>query len=314
MRISRLSIVKRLVVKSASLVLFVLLFWCLTLDNPTHATPEFQRTGSTSPASSAVPGPTPPAAGTSISLVSADPRFQYFLIKRTYAEMWPAFEVMNLRGDPFDLESCYYADEDLDTSEDNKVGLLATLAHDVVRLRKNLTRHGYPESVWRPLLLQFEEEQLVLSIEELGKPYSAEPESPEVEPEPTPAERHRKQFLRKMARALRSYRRRTAPTLPEIYYEGGCGAGGVGVNIRTEPANGRVIFIPVFFYRLCKAQQIDPDDVTQCDRWREPAEGILSEVSGDYFYRASWPDGVEKRGRFSFTHLKDDETVTIRKP
>jgi hypothetical protein len=96
--------------------------------------------------------------------------------------------------------------------------------------------------------------------------------------------------------------------------EGDCGAGEVAVNITTQPPDGRVYFIPVFSFLLCREQRLDPEDMAHCDRWREPAQGLLVEVSGDYFYRAVWPDGVQRRGRLSFTNLEEGQTVTIRKP
>ncbi len=304
--------VKRFIIEPASLAAYIFLLLCSIPDDTTHATPDANLTISPSSALSAAQSSKTPAVKTSTSLVSEAPRAQYFLIKRAYAEMWPVFEDQVV-DDPFDLESCFFAAESFDLSETDPIAPLAELAFRVIRLRKNLTRSGYPKSVWGSLLLQFEEEQLVHSIEEMGKPYPVT-ESGEIDVDQTPTNRHKELFLLRIEMALRSYRQRRAPKLPKIYSDGGCGSGGIGVNIRTEPSNGRVVFIPVFFYRLCKAQRIDPDDLNQCDRWREPAEGLLTEVSGDYFYRASWPGGVVRRGHLSFTNLEDGQTVTIHKP
>jgi hypothetical protein len=253
------------------------------------------------------------AARTSRSLVSADPRAQYVVLKQTFARMInngaiPAYVPKG--KDPFDLTlDCasggdYLGLSDKESETTSAVSTLSNLAFNVVMFRIGLSRAGYPESVFRPLLIQLEDEQLPLRLREIGRRYSGDP---------FPSERHYDAFKQKIIRELNSYRQRMAPTLPPIVNEGECGAGEVGITVRTEPTNGRVIFIPTFFYEVCKTQQIDPDDPAQCDRWREAPDGALFDVAGDYFYRAFWPDGVQRRGRLSFTNLKDGQTVTFRK-
>jgi hypothetical protein len=186
---------------------------------------------------------------------------------------------------------------------------LSDLAFEVVRLRVTLNKLGYPETAWKSILDQFESELLPLYIGQIGKPYSSDEGSGWQS-----IERTTTQFQNKILKKLADYRKQYAPTLPTIYYEqGNCGAGEISIHVRAEPSNGRVLFIPVFFHYLCKVEHKNPDDITDCDRWREPVDGQLFEVAGDYFYVAVWPDGARQGGRLSFTKLRDGQTVTFSK-
>ena len=243
---------------------------------------------------------TPPTGGaskSSKSLLSTDPRAQYFLIKRSYASM--VAEPDALDTGQFDINSCYYASDELGVPADDPVVPLAELAYEVVYISKVLKKAGYPERVWAGALSEFESGQLARRTQ--GR-YVHDPED-----EGYLAARHN------IVRAASEYREETGGDLPEVTDEGGCGAGGIGVVVATQPAGGRVNFIPVFFYRLCKAQNLNPDDTSQCDRWRETVSGVLTDVSGDYFYRAVWPDGSEKTGQVSFTNVVEGQTVTFSK-
>jgi hypothetical protein len=87
-----------------------------------------------------------------------------------------------------------------------------------------------------------------------------------------------------LASALNAYREREHKSIPEIRVSGEkcTGAGGQTVTITTDPHDGRVSLIPIFFYKLCKAQKIDPNDDDACDRWREVPKGVERTLSGDY--------------------------------
>jgi hypothetical protein len=240
--------------------------------------------------------------------VAGDPKAQYSIVKQTFTNLIPDSELATAReelfpGEPYDLEDCGRGASYVDLPDGDPFEPLANLAYKIEYLRKSLSKLGYPEAVWNPLLIRFENEQLTLLLQEMGKeynPYSA-------------SSQHYEAFKQEMVEQLGDYRRQAAPDLPEVVYVGGCGAGDIAITVKTEPANGRVMFIPVFFFALCKAQQLNPSDPAQCDRWREPVDGVLG-VSGDYFYRASWPDGTEKQGRLSFNKIEDGQTVTIRRP
>jgi hypothetical protein len=115
---------------------------------------------------------------------------------------------------------------------------------------------------------------------------------------------------------LNEYRKRAANKLPKIIVEGGgCGAGGLTVRIATDPRGGQILIIPVFFYQLCKAQNLAPEDFKLCDRWREIPDGFNAEVSGDYNYIVRWSNGGRREGVLPFSSMGDGEKkLTLRAP
>ncbi|HEY9422217.1 MAG TPA: hypothetical protein VIW92_12440 [Thermoanaerobaculia bacterium] len=222
---------------------------------------------------------------------------EYLTLKRTFQKMVETGEIkvspVRYQG-AVDLMDCAlghtYLGSETASHVSSQTRQRADLAYEVVRLKKLITQLGYPESVWRPVLLAIEQEgQKKFDPIEGG-------------------------HLERLSETLNAYRRQSAPSLPKTMIEGGCGEGEVGIRLATRPGNGQVRLIPVFFYKLCEVQKIDPDDPRRCDHWREPAQGALLDVSGDYIYRASWPDGVKRNGRLSLTNLEHGQTVTISKP
>lgn len=183
----------------------------------------------------------------------------------------------------------------------------ASAAFQSVWFERTLSRLGYPPAVWQPALAGMETAYLALLR---APPAAAGPDD-----DPFLAnDRIEDEARGALLPLLNAYRAQENPALPLAYIEGGCGAGEIGITVATSPANGVVQFIPVFFHRLCSVQGIDPDDPGTCDHWREPAEGVLFDVAGDYRYRAYWPDGSRRTGTLAFTNLEDGQTVTIRKP
>ncbi|MFL6261193.1 MAG: hypothetical protein ACJ76Y_15950 [Thermoanaerobaculia bacterium] len=232
-------------------------------------------------------------------LEKEEPRSQYTLFKNTFERMF-AQGVIKLEfiidEGKVDLIDCTSGSDYLNLGKRKasaRTLRLADVAYEIVHWRVLLSSLHYPSKVWQPLLEEYEQERLRGALQTRG------PEAVE-------------RFARKLQGTLNRYRAASAPQLTPVMAEGGCGAGEVGVRIATVPGNGRALFIPVFFYELCKTQRIDPDDPAHCDRWREPADGMLFWVAGDYFYRATWPGGAQRRGRLSFTHLEDGQTVTLR--
>jgi len=244
-------------------------------------------------------------------LEKEEPRSQYLLFKNTFERMFAQgvikLEFIRDEG-KVDLVDCTSGADYFDLGK-RKVSArtlrLANVAYEIVHLRALLSSLHYPSKVWQPLLEEYEQEQLREAIQS-----SRSSESEALAKAGYVTER----FKQKLRDTLNRYRAASAPQLTPVMAKGECGAGEVGVRIATVPGNGRALFIPVFFYELCKTQRIDPDDPVHCDRWREPADGMLFWVAGDYFYRATWPGGSLRRGRLSFTHLEDGQTVTLRKP
>ena len=89
---------------------------------------------------------------------------------------------------------------------------------------------------------------------------------------------------------------------------------GAIVSVATVPIAAQVMFIPTFFYELCKVQKQNADDPNGCPQWREAVEGKLQSVAGDYMYFVRWRDGVVRRGKRSFDMGDDGRTITLRKP
>lgn len=88
-------------------------------------------------------------------------------------------------------------------------------------------------------------------------------------------------------------------------YTDGCGGGELPVKINTQPSGAKVHYIPLFFYNLCKARGIPPDDFTACTGWVSAAK--KSEyLSGKYFYIAQWPNGKSRSDIFNVEEFEDD--------
>ncbi len=250
-------------------------------------------------------------AATSKFLISNDPTGQYYLIKRTLSKLIAAEKVEftdELYPEPFDLIDCsfggvIYALSD-ENYRDDSIKILTALAYDILRLRIALKKIGYPEVIWRPLLIQMESEQLILRLNEIGFHYKGE----------SPSDKHFNRSLRNIKYRLEDYRQHNNRRLQEVVVEGGCGDAGSEVKIKTEPPNGRVMFITVFLHKFCEAQQLNPDDPSRCDHWIERKQGMTFDALGDYFYFAFWPDGKQQRGRLSFTnYMEEIETIVFRK-
>lgn len=216
----------------------------------------------------------------------------------------------------FDLVDCSGGSDYLPwnadgSADDTRMHSLADTAYEVLRLQGVLQALGYPESAWKPQLEAYESQSIAAAAESRAAP--AAESDPEAWSTDDPADDPQSRLHEALKDSLNRSRAGASPPLPIAFVEGGCGAGEVGVRIATQPADGTALFIPSFYYRLCKVRKIDPEDTDACDHWREPAEGVLMDVSGDYRYRVRWPDGHVRRGKFSFTNLEEGQTVTIRR-
>ena len=235
--------------------------------------------------------------------VAAQSTSQYSVVKRTFEGMFASGSIKaqftrdEETGYKADLYTCTEGREFLgnDTAERMRsLAQTANVAYEIAWLQAVLTKLGYPREAWSGLLSRYESE--LLAARSIDRQQTVKAAS-----------------IQRIVAALTAYRR-GHPSLPPVTSEGGCGAGEIGVKIRTVPSDGRVEFIPVFFYELCRKQSANPNDAAQCPYWRQPAEGLLFSVAGDYFYRAVWRDGRTSNGRLSFTKLEDGQVVTFRKP
>lgn len=110
---------------------------------------------------------------------------------------------------------------------------------------------------------------------------------------------------------LAAYRRAHTPRLPRVKSEGGCGSGETPIKIHTVPDSARVFLVPQFYYDLCKARTIDPEDVDRCRYWVKSIGGQSLSLSGRYRYQVKWPDRTERRGRFEISGMQTPD-ITIR--
>jgi hypothetical protein len=106
-------------------------------------------------------------------------------------------------------------------------------------------------------------------------------------------------LLQEFAKDLNAYAA-TRSGMPHFRVEGGCGAEGQEVTVKTTPPGGTVSYIPVFSFKLCEATHVDPNDPEKCDGWITAVNATESMV-GKYKYLATWPDGKKKSGTLNVT-------------
>jgi hypothetical protein len=173
---------------------------------------------------------------------------------------------------------------------------MSQLATDTIDLARLLQK--FPRQIWEGPARNFEAQELGRIVAERTLPQDYQDK--------------REALLKALEPPLNAARRANA-SLPQVTVDGGCGAGDISVNIETDPPGGQVLFIPTFFYELCKAQKLSPDDTERCNHWREAVSGAISSVSGDYVYVARWPDGATRRGKLSISPGQDGSTIRLGK-
>ncbi len=76
----------------------------------------------------------------------------------------------------------------------------------------------------------------------------------------------------------------------------GCGSGEITIDIIKNPAKARLSVIEEFAYKLCKARNINPNDIEACPGWTDLMSQKES-LSGAYYYRVTHPGFFTKTGR-----------------
>lgn len=239
------------------------------------------------------------AAQKSSTLVASNPAQEYRTIRETTNQFFQrGLLASNIDGEgkTYDLWSCdepneYMGDLDLEKPASRALSNLLELALTSVIWRNDLAKLGVPEEVWGPLVSNYEGKALAH-----GGVLKEEQDSA---------------LRTQMAATLNAYRQHSNPRLPKFIVEGGCGAGEIEVHIRLQPSDGQVFLIPVFLYKLCQAQHLNPADFKSCDRWTEVLHGTASYVSGDYLYLARWKDGSVRCGPLGFKSI-DQEGKTFQ--
>ena len=238
-------------------------------------------------------------AQSSSRMVKADPDRQYEAVKQAMQSFYERGLLTSTIGEhgahaEYDLWSCtdpaeFMGDSGLDLTD------FVMLAATTVIWRNDFRKLGVPPIVWEGPVSSYESAalkhggQLSNAQEEAGK--------------------------KQIAAALNNYRRQSKPSLPRFIVEGGCGgAGEVEVHLTLQPPDGRLFLIPVFLYKVCQAQHLNPNDPGTCDRWTEVLNGTASYVSGDYIYMARWSDGAVRCGPLGFNNeVQEGKTFAITK-
>jgi len=246
------------------------------------------------------------------SFAKAKPLHQYELVRTAMHTFFtPEFDEQygvntNLSGESsYDLNDCNNGKIYVPDSESTLLLAFADLGYRVSVWRRYFPRLGYPEDVWSPVVNNFEEKALDAILRTNGRislwhlfPFHDDSSLGGMRPAINPIfERYRQSH----------------PEVGVIVTHDSCGDNVPSLAVHTDPPGGRTIFIPTFFHALCKAQGMDPDDPSVCDRWREPLDGKLTYVAGDYFYRVEWSDGKVQSGRLQYFDYFDDKQVTFRK-
>jgi hypothetical protein len=164
-------------------------------------------------------------------------------------------------------------------------------AVNVVIWENDLRKLRIPEGIWRPVLDRYEAEIM-----------SAEPSNVRVA---TDAQIVMTVLNERMANAGLSK--------PKFVLEAGCGSSGVDVRIALKPTDGQLFLIPIFLYKLCQVQHLNPLDFKSCDRWKEIFNEHVLEISGDYRYLARWSDGVVRCGSVTDNDFNKTDELVITK-
>lgn len=233
-------------------------------------------------------------AQTSSQLTKLEITSQYNLLKDRFQHVYDEEKYSQLNYKRYNhnfyvVDTCKgppaadFVGEPRDDDDDNDpVYDLSDAALVVVMWTNDFRRLGYPEEIWRPIVEAYENSELVWASSQDGPndPYGTASDQ--------------------LVATLNHYRHRFNPSLPRAIHDDGCGAGDEGVKISTDPKDGRAFFIPVFFYKLCQAQKIDPNDTSRCDRWFEAMDGHLTYLAGAYHYLIRWSDGTVREGLLNF--------------
>jgi hypothetical protein len=198
----------------------------------------------------------------------------------------------------YDMVNCLRGADYAGTERAPEIKAYADIALDVIIWRNAFRRFAFPAALWQKPLTDYEQTQVDRTI--AGSP-------------PGPEDAATDRFQRSIVARLNGYGA-SHRAVPRLVLHGGCGAGEGSVLIATAPVGAQVLFIPTFFYELCKVQRQNADDPGSCPRWREAIEGKLQSVAGDYLYRVRWPDGATRRGTLRFDLGDDGKTITLRKP
>jgi len=115
-------------------------------------------------------------------------------------------------------------------------------------------------------------------------------------------------------RQIEEKRKITNSTLRELMFVFSCAPPRAEfAHLRSNPSDGKVHYISSFLFELCKAKNLDPWDIVQCDGWSESDRERALPFYGIYVYQVSWPNGITGRGkkRILGTHPDRAKVYTV---
>jgi hypothetical protein len=234
--------------------------------------------------------------------------FEYASMEKAIADASETNTCTICSGSELVLPQCragseYVPESDDDGPDRRRVHFFSEIAYQHLTLQLTLQATPYPPRLWQPILNRGEEAQ----VQYLGKHVPAPYEDGE------PFFSIQDEMMSDLENALNTYRKAHGNNFPLVSLEEGCGDAAVGIHIATDPRGGRARFIAVFDYVYCERRGLDPENENKCTAWREPVDGILFAVAGEYRYKVNWPDGSSKKGKYRFETLTHGDTATIRK-
>jgi hypothetical protein len=158
-----------------------------------------------------------------------------------------------------------------------KLDAYARIASTVITYRYVLQELGYPSWVAASRLNAYESQ----AVREVTSGKSNIGDSPSL--------------AAAIRRDMRAYTQ-TGKSLRGFIWTAGCGAGEFTLTLMPQPSTARIFIIPSFFYELCRAQRINPNDVDSCEHWREVLGNKIDDAAGEYHYFVRWSDGAVRRG------------------
>ncbi|MBG6178778.1 hypothetical protein IWQ55_006630 [Labrenzia sp. EL_208] len=100
-----------------------------------------------------------------------------------------------------------------------------------------------------------------------------------------------------------------------VDYSEGCGAGGLFVNILSDPHLSNIYLIPDLYFSVCEDELTNPWDLVDCNWWvPTPGHGI---VSGHYAFQGIDNNGAFRMGRVvvrdaDIDSMTGEATITLR--
>jgi hypothetical protein len=236
----------------------------------------------------------PASSQTSKQITAADPRVTYEFFKKKEMEHFRPWRKQDLIDGKLDLAICVAGQVRHGPADSLLLSLLDHATY-VVALRERLAL--YPLPVWEKEMTDFETGVLTKIADGRQKALRSNESA----------------FAESLAKKLNQYRQ-SHPQYPEVWLDGGCGDGETAVEIVTRPRAKRIQYLSVYYYLLCKEQNLDPLDTSSCDRWTDLGSKDAL-FAGRYKVLVTWQNGAPQTVRdLDVDSLKPRGEIDINAP